>query len=409
MTQRLIMVIAGTYWQIPILKKIRQMGHRSLVVNLYEDSPAFAYADYHEVGDILDKENCLAIAKKYAVDAVLSEECDIAMPTVAYIAEQLHLPALSRDMAELYTNKYRMRTFGEEHHLATPRYRMCHSVDEVRQFAAQLGKPVIIKPLDANSSRGVFVVDKDTPQLETLFDEALSYSKIEKAVLAEQYINGTEFTVDGIVLPDGHHSLAISEKKHYAHNRNIAYELFFSHYNERFDYDLLRATNDRFVNLSGLTAGCLTHAEYKYEDGVFYLIEIAARGGGNLISSHIVPIMSGVDNYRCLLNTCTGAADDTAVPTEGINRERCAVLYFFDTPGRGGVVSRIEGEDFLKSSDNVIAYKLNFAVGDRIEKAANDSKRIGFYVAYAESRDRLLSLMETINQKIKISYEEENH
>ena len=172
---------------------------------------------------------------------------------------------------------------------------------------------------------------------------------------------------------------------------------------------MLRATNDRFVNLSGLTAGCLTHAEYKYEDGVFYLIEIAARGGGNLISSHIVPIMSGVDNYRCLLNTCTGAADDTAVPTEGINRERCAVLYFFDTPGRGGVVSRIEGEDFLKSSDNVIAYKLNFAVGDRIEKAANDSKRIGFYVAYAESRDHLLSLMETINQKIKISYEEENH
>jgi hypothetical protein len=57
----------------------------------------------------------------------------------------------------------------------------------------------------------------------------------------------------------------------------------------------------------------------------------------------------------------------------------------------------------------VIAYKLNFAVGDRIEKAANDSKRIGFYVAYAESRDHLLSLMETINQKIKISYEEENH
>ena len=403
------MVLAGTYWQIPVIEKIRQMGFHSLVVNLYEDSPAFAYADYHEVGDILNKEQCLSIAKKYHVDAVLSEECDIAMPTVAYIAEQLHLPSLSCELAELYTNKYKMRTFGETHHLPTPHYRMCHDVDEVTQFRTETGTPIIIKPLDANSSRGVFLVDEHTTHLDKLFDEALSFSKIEKAVLAEQYIYGTEFTVDGIVLGDGHHCLAISEKKHYPHNKNIAYELFFSLDNDRFDYDMLRATNDRFVNLSGLPAGCLTHAEYKFMDGQYYLIEIAARGGGNLISSHIVPIMSGVDNYRCLINTCTGTPDDTTLRTSDIPHARCAVLYFFDTPGQGGVVSRIEGEDFLKSSPQVIKYKLNFAVGDRIEKAANDAKRIGFYLAYAESRDELRALMEAINEKIKIYYEEENH
>jgi len=255
----------------------------------------------------------------------------------------------------------------------------------------------------------VFEIDGQTKNLEALFAESLSFSKIEKAVLAEEYIKGTEFTVDGIVLNDGHHCLAISEKKHYPHNKNIAYELFFSHHNDRFDYDQLRATNDQFVNLSGLKEGCLTHAEYKYENGVFYLIEIAARGGGNLISSHIVPIMSGMDNYQCLINTCLGNPDSTHLPAEETNRERCAVLYFFDTPGTGGVVSRIEGEDFLKDTPNIIKYKLNFSVGDKIEKAANDSKRIGFYIAYAESRDSLLALMDTINQKVKIYYEEENH
>ena len=53
------MVIAGSRWQIPILKKIRAMGYSSLVVNLYHDSPAFAHADFSEVANILDYDLCL--------------------------------------------------------------------------------------------------------------------------------------------------------------------------------------------------------------------------------------------------------------------------------------------------------------------------------------------------------------
>ena len=40
--------------------------------------------------------------------------------------------------------------------------------------------------------------------------------------------------------------------------------------------------------------------------GKYYLIEIGARGGGNLISAVIVPLMSGVDNYAYLVDSCFG-------------------------------------------------------------------------------------------------------
>ena len=100
--------------------------------------------------------------------------------------------------------------------------------------------------------------------------------------------------------PHVHTCLAISEKKHYSYNENIAYELFFSHDNPNFDYDLLRRTNDQFVNLSGLPFG-LTHAEYKFQDGQFYLIEIGARGGGNLTCRRLYHVCPGYDNYEALI------------------------------------------------------------------------------------------------------------
>ena len=102
-----IMVIAGSKWQIPITKKIKSMGHKPYVVNLYEDSPAFAFAEKSGVMDILDKKACLDFATENKVDAVLSEECDIAMPTVAYIADSLNLTSQRSDIIPLFTNKFK--------------------------------------------------------------------------------------------------------------------------------------------------------------------------------------------------------------------------------------------------------------------------------------------------------------
>ena len=53
------MVIAGGDWQIELIKKAKQMGHYVICSNLYEDSPAFPYADACEVADVLDKEKIL--------------------------------------------------------------------------------------------------------------------------------------------------------------------------------------------------------------------------------------------------------------------------------------------------------------------------------------------------------------
>lgn len=394
-----IVVLPGAIWQVPIVDKIRKMGYLPVVVNPAADSPTFQYAHKIFQSDIFAKQNYIEDIRAMQVNAVLSDECDIATKLIAELSDELHLPSQGQDMAELYTNKVRMREFLRDHNLPCPAFQICYTLDEALVFYRNLNKQMIIKPIDSNSSHGVFTIHNED-ELKLHFAEAQSFSREDKAVICEQYIYGTEFTVDGIMTPFGHTCLAISEKKHYAYNENIAYELFFSHDNPKFDYDLLRRTNDQFVNLSGLPFG-LTHAEYKFQDGQFYLIEIGARGGGNLISAEIVPCMSGYDNYEALIKMALGEKDIKQPSVSPELQNRCAVLEFFDAPGKGGVVKEIQGEELLKNNPQVLSYKFNFKVGDTIRQAICDTARIGFYIAYADSREELKQLMQEIQNKVK--------
>lgn len=394
-----VIVLPGSDSQVPLVKKLREQGVKVIVFNPYKNSPAFSYADEHVMVDILDKEACLSYARKIRPDAVLSDMCDIAMPTVAYISEALNLRSLGTHCAALFTDKWEMRKFCKEHNLPSPDCKMCYTIGDAKCFFNELNVKCIIKPLDSNSSRGVFIIET-IEDIDIHFEETMSFSKCKKAVLIEQYIDGTEFTVDGLMTPNGHVCLAISEKEHYLYNKNIAYKLYFSYSNSRFNYDLLRETNDSYVNLSNLPVGCFTHAEYKFEKGMFYLIEIGARGGGNFISSDIVPIMTGIDNYQYLIDTMLFGRNKCVTVSESL-RERCAVLYFFDVD-KVGIVKSISNEELLKENPQILRYKFNFKIGEYIQKAENDSKRLGYYIAYEESGEKLDKLMESINSNVKI-------
>ncbi len=398
--KKTVVILPGSTWQIPIIKKSKSMGYRTLVVNPYEDSPAFDYADDYLQSDIFDIECVLNYCRKEGADAVVSEECDIAMPLVAEIGKCLCLSTLNLESARLFTDKSAMRDFCQKNHFFSPKYKLCKTIEEAEAFFDEYQKEIIIKPLDSNSSRGVYKIKKKE-DLRGSFEKSLQFSKIQKAVLAEEYIDGVEFTVDGIKTPKRHFTLAISEKKHFLHNPNIAYQLYFTRSNSKYNYDMLVLQNDLFVDHSPLQFG-LTHAEYKFKDGKFYLIEIAARGGGNLISSHIVPYMSGVDNYRYLLDCSLGdiTSPDFTIPESYM--DRCAVLRFFQIPDGGGIVEKIDGIEILENTPQVVEYKFNFKIGDKICDASTDADRAGFYIACCEQKDELNELMREIENKVKI-------
>lgn len=396
-----IMVLPGTVWQIPLIQQIKRLGYKALVVHPYENAPAFPYADEIILADILDQKACLEAARKWNICAVMSDECDIATPTLAYVSEQLGLPSQGQDMANLYTNKFLMREMCKKHKLPYPEYKLCYTLEEAVEFYKSLGTKMIIKPIDANSSRGVFTIESEN-DLRALFDESIKFAHHTKAVICERYLSGAEFSVDGIKMPNGHISLVISEKTQFAYNKNLDENLYFSYYSDKYDYDLLRQINDDFVNNSQLPFG-FTHAEYRYEDGQFYLLEIGARGGGNLISSHIVPAMTGIENYSILIDQFVTGDTDKKIDVASIDKNRVAALVFFDTTENGGVVDKVDGVDVLNQAD-VLYYQFNFKSGDFIKRPTDGGNRIGFYVACCANQQLMDDLMTSIAQNVKIIY-----
>lgn len=403
------MVMPGTVWQIPLIKSLKQRGYKVAVVHPYREAPAFKYADEIVYSDILDCETVLAAAKRLNVVAVMSDECDIATPTLAYVSSRLCLPSQTEPMALLYTDKSKMRDFCRDHQLPCPEYRVCESVEEAVDFFKKMGcrndrkRRMVIKPIDANSSRGVFTIDTEE-QLRALFDVSIGFSHHRHAVICEQFISGSEFSVDGIKMPDGHVCLAISEKEQFEYNRNLDSYSYFSYDNPKYDYNRLREVNDRFVDMSGLPFG-FTHAEYRYENGEFYLLEIGARGGGNLISSHVVPAMTGIDNYGLLIDMFVGKDVVGKIDRAQLRTDKVAVIKCFDTTERGGIVRGVMGTDFLDSRPEVLYWQLNFKVGDRICRPTDGGNRLGFYVACTENRTAMESLQNEIDARFAINYE----
>lgn len=206
-----IMVLPGTAWQIPLIKRIKEYGHEVYIVNPIKNSGVFELADHHFDSDIFAIDDIEKYAREQMIDAIISDECDIAMPVVSELGRRLGLNTLSNDAASLYTDKFYMREFSKQIGIQSIEYKLCMTVSDALEFLRKLGKPVIIKPLDSNASHGVFKADNETDILEH-FDESMSFSRVTKAVLAERYITGTEFTIDGIKTPHSHYTLAISKK-----------------------------------------------------------------------------------------------------------------------------------------------------------------------------------------------------
>jgi len=398
-----IMVLPGTLWQVALIDKIKELGHRAIVVNPAPDSPAFSHADDHLQSDIFNRPAVIKYGKENHVDGVMSDQCDIAMNLIAELGQEFKVPTLDTETASLFTDKFKMREFCREHQLPYPEYKLCKTADEAIQLLVRIGKSIIIKPLDSNASHGVFKCE--TPEdIRKHFDDSMSFSRVEKYVLAERFITGTEFTIDSVKTPHGHYPLAISQKHHFAHNPNIANQLFFTHDNPNYDYDELRRVNNAFVNQTKLQFG-FTHAEYKYEDGKFYLIEIAARGGGNMISSVITQFMSGYDTYKYLIECATGDIHDEDFSIRPQYKERAAVLQFFPTPHGGGRVKSIEGIDWLEKTPEIAKFRFNFKPGDIIQDALNDSARIGFFIATCDNREKLQQVIDLVETNVKINVE----
>ena len=107
-----ILVVGAGIGQLYLAKKIKDRGDFLITVTLPGNQPVIDIADKVCYEDVFNKEGVLQIAKRERIDAVISDQNDMMMPTVSFVAEHMGLPGNSTTVINAYCNK---NTFRNSH------------------------------------------------------------------------------------------------------------------------------------------------------------------------------------------------------------------------------------------------------------------------------------------------------
>nr|WP_281278432.1 ATP-grasp domain-containing protein [Tessaracoccus massiliensis] len=225
------------------------------------------------------------------------------MRSVAAVCEALGLPGPSRASAYAATDKGLMAEAFNRFSVPAPRAAVCSSEEELRRAIDAWPVPFILKPVDSSGSRGVKLLH-DLSGLREAFDYSMASSR-DGRVIAQEYLQGQEVSVEGFVIHGRVHVVAVTDKittgpPHFVEMGHTQPSAVGVHMLEKIQ---------RLVVLSVQALGldhCAVHAEMMVTSDGPRMIEIGARLGGDFITSHLVSLSTGVDMVEALVEISLG-------------------------------------------------------------------------------------------------------
>ena len=170
-----VMLLGAGEGQVPFLKICKEKDCYVIAVSIKGDYPCFKLADKSYYIDTRDKERILEVAQMEQIDAIITDQTDVSVPSVAYVAEKMGLRGIGYETALKFTDKYEMRKAAKEAGIGIPEFDRAYTADEAIVISERLGFPLIIKPTDGSGSRGVTKIN-NRKELIDAFLETQCYS-----------------------------------------------------------------------------------------------------------------------------------------------------------------------------------------------------------------------------------------
>ena len=376
------MVIGAGSSQIDAIQRAKSLGYVVLASDGSKDAPGLLVADEGRLIDVNNVEANLAWAIEAKVDGVISYASDIALNTVLEIREALDLPGLSKRPLEVSLDKAQQRVLFAEKGLSQPEFDLVTSVSELDSAAKKLRFPLVLKPTDNSGSRGVSVVFSYEGLMEA-FKIAKKYSKKGK-VIVEEFVEGTELTIEGISIDGVHHILAISDKYKPNGCSRVATQLAYpAAISEELRLKVIELMTCAY-NAAGID-NTPTHSEVIITlEGIPKIVEIGCRGGGFYVFTRVVQAVSDYDIVGNWTRLCLGDYLDPIV-----SKSRGVVLRFFVAPP--GKLIKITGfEEAMKLPG--ISGGLFVKSGEFVPELKTDGSRTGWIIVTGVDRETCISV-----------------
>jgi biotin carboxylase len=398
MSKPRVMILGASRYYVRYVAAAQELGCEVLLTDRNPQAEAFRYADRHEAVDITDIAGSIAAAERHRVDAVVAVN-DFGVQTAAAIADALHLVGIRREVAEHATSKAWMRRIWAQAGVPSANFRIVKTLEEANLAAVEVDQwPLIVKPADSRGggSRGVSKVNH-RGELPGALTFAQSFYE-DKSVLIEEFLDGTEHSIDTITYDGQTVILAASDKVKtpapYRVDKSVIYPTLYEGAALRQIHEVTQAA----VRALGITIGA-AHVELCMTAHGPKLFEIGARCGGGGTPDPIVPWVTGVEMVKEVIRLALGERPKQLCPL--FNRG-CVYRFLTPTPGR---VKEVQGIDEVKAWKNVLDGEVLVKPGDEIRRVKTGGDRAGFLIAAGETRDDAIALADRAEDAVTFLYE----
>lgn len=281
-----VLLVDTNFSSGPIYQFLIQSGHNVTVVGGNPNDALAKSVDDYVLLDYSDVEKTRQLVTDRNIEYLVPGCNDLSYMVCSEINLDGRFPGIDPlETAEIINNKERFRGFSAQHNLPTPRVLSRHEIGT--------RWPVIVKPVDAFSGRGMTIICEDNSQeLPTALDEARQAS-CTKTCIVEDYVEGqlyshTAFIQSGEIIID-----------HIVEEHGTANPFVVD--TSRVSYDFPSATLEAIRRDITLLASKLSlqdglvHTQFIKDGSQYWLIEVTRRCPGDLYSQ-LIEMSTGM-NY----------------------------------------------------------------------------------------------------------------
>ncbi len=308
-------------------------------------------------------------------DGVLTA-CDYYLETVAETAERLGLPGAAPAAVKQSRLKHQMREALDRAGLPNPNYRLTSTWEEVRSGAAELGYPVVLKPVDLCASMYVRLANNES-ELRHAFDALEAFpvnarsQPRSRQILLEAYLDGEEVSVETCTYRGETTVIGITDKSVTGFPAFIESGHMFP---AQLDPEVAEAACELVRNALvavGFDHG-IAHTEVKLTSEGPRIVEINVRTPGNYITE-LIRHVTGIDLLGAMIQLALGKHPSLTPSETGV---KSAAIQFI-LPPSSGLVRSVAGVESVAGNPDVVDFQLKPIVGGRVSGPVNNNDYLG--------------------------------
>ncbi len=387
--QMKILILGASDFQLPAILKAKEMGLTVGVADMNPNALGVPFADEFFCVSTIDEEGVSKAAADFRADGIVTLCTDMPMRALARACETEGLVGLDYKSAVKSTDKAEMIRAFEENGVEHPDYLVWRKGTKI---SYDLNYPVITKPTDNSGSRGIMIAH-DAEELE----KAIKYSSEngrQGDIIIEEYMRGPEVSVEVMVVDSVPNILQITDKL-------TTGEPHFVEIGHSQPSRLPDEAKKKIADLAGRAALAVgikngpAHAEIILTESGPKMVEIGARMGGGCITTHLVPLSTGIDMTRGTIDIALGRKPDV----EQKYRKGAAIRFIIPPHG---VVQEVKGVDDARAVPGIVEVRVECVPGQKLGELENGSSRIGYVIAQADTAEDAVSTCEKALSMINI-------